>query len=260
VGTPNDAVADRLEALLLAVTKAGAEATGLRDFRERALAALRGAIRFDRALFHALSPRVPLDTAVLVGMDVATVAATLPDWDRLAVDLGRLREVAMTQGGVATDLEAFPRGSAGRARYEQELAKKLGVSALLMAHLVVRGSIRAAVLLFRTRGAFSVADASLLRAVAPALAVADTLQVSLDDAPRAALAVQMKCVDQRLTPRQRDIVEQVAMGHTNEAIARALGLSPNTLRNHLAEAFRRLGAANRADAVRLAVLRPEGGG
>ena len=248
MGTPKDPAAVRLDEVLLAVAGAGAEAKSLREFRERALAALGGAVRFDRALYHALSPRVPLDTAVLVGMDVATVAATLPDWDRLAVDLGRLREVAMAHGGVATDRDAFPVGSAGRARYEKEL---------LMAHLVVRGSIRAAVLLFKIRGTFTTAEASLLRAVTPALAVADTLHVSLDEAPRAALPVQMKCVDQRLTPRQRDIVEQVAMGHTNEAIARALGLSPNTLRNHLAEAFRRLGAANRADVVRLAVLRPE---
>jgi DNA-binding CsgD family transcriptional regulator len=51
----------------------------------------------------------------------------------------------------------------------------------------------------------------------------------------------------------------VALGHTNDAIARALGLSPNTLRNHLAEVFRRLGAANRADVVRLSVLRPLNG-
>jgi DNA-binding CsgD family transcriptional regulator len=68
-------------------------------------------------------------------------------------------------------------------------------------------------------------------------------------------STQLRCFDQRLTPRQRDIVERVALGHTNDQIGEALGLSPNTVRNLLTETRRRLGAANRAELVRLAVLR-----
>ena len=85
--------------------------------------------------------------------------------------------------------------------------------------------------------------------MAPTLAVVDALHQSLDQAPQRAVPTRLRCEDQRLTPRRREIVEQVAMGHTNEAIARALGVSPNTLRNHLAEVFRRLDASNRADVV-----------
>jgi DNA-binding CsgD family transcriptional regulator len=217
----------------------GANATSLRAFREQVLERIREDVRFDAALFHALSPRVPLETAAIV-------------------DLGRLRELALTTDGVVTDRQAFPAKSAGRARFDVEIGKKLGVRALAMAHLVVRGSIRSAVLLFRKKdGPFSNEDIARLRLVTPTLAIADALQVALDGAPRAALPVRMKCADQRLTARQRDIVEHVALGHTNTAIATALGLSPNTLRNHLAEVFHRLGAANRADVVRLAVLRPD---
>jgi DNA-binding CsgD family transcriptional regulator len=172
------------------------------------------------------------------------------------VELGRLRDVAGRRGGVATDREAFPPGTPGRRAFLAEIARPFGVRALAIAHLTVRGSIRSALLLFRKRAeGFADADLDLLRGVAPALAVADALQAALDDAPRAALPTRVRCLDQRLTHRQREIVELVAMGHTNAAIARAIGVSPNTLRNHLADAFRRLGAANRADVVRLAVLR-----
>lgn len=76
----------------------------------------------------------------------------------------------------------------------------------------------------------------------------------MDHAPTASVPTALPCEDQWLTGRQREIVEHVAMGHTNGAIAQAMGISPNTLRNHLVEVFRRLGAANRAEVVRLAVL------
>jgi DNA-binding CsgD family transcriptional regulator len=132
----------------------------------------------------------------------------------------------------------------------------VGAGHTLVAHLVVRERIVSAVLLFRVRrrGAFTDAEAATLRRVAPAMALADALHQGLDAAPQRPVPTRLRCEDQRLTARQREIVELVAMGHTNAAIAAALAVSPNTLRNHLAEVFRRLGASNRADVVRLAVL------
>ena len=70
------------------------------------------------------------------------------------------------------------------------------------------------------------------------------------------MPTRLVCGDGRLTPRQRVIVEHVALGHTNAEIAEALGLSANTLRNHLSAIFARVGASNRAELVRLAVLQP----
>lgn len=52
-----------------------------------------------------------------------------------------------------------------------------------------------------------------------------------------------------LTPRQQAILALLAEGRSNKAIARALGLSPHTVRNHLSALFRLLGARNRAEAV-----------
>jgi DNA-binding CsgD family transcriptional regulator len=72
---------------------------------------------------------------------------------------------------------------------------------------------------------------------------------------RIAPPTQLRCSDQRLTPRQRELVERVALGHTNAQIAAALSLSENTVRNLLTATRQRIGAANRAELVRLAVLR-----
>lgn len=58
-----------------------------------------------------------------------------------------------------------------------------------------------------------------------------------------------------LTARQRELLQLVAAGHTNRAIARQLGLSPGTVRKHLENTFARLGVASRTEAI--AKIRPD---
>jgi DNA-binding NarL/FixJ family response regulator len=53
----------------------------------------------------------------------------------------------------------------------------------------------------------------------------------------------------RLTGRQAEILERMAAGQSNKTIARALDLSPSTVKTHAAAAFAALGAANRTEAV-----------
>lgn len=48
-----------------------------------------------------------------------------------------------------------------------------------------------------------------------------------------------------LTPRQRDILELVAAGRTNQEIARALGISDQTVKNHLWQVSTLHGHVNR---------------
>jgi DNA-binding NarL/FixJ family response regulator len=52
-----------------------------------------------------------------------------------------------------------------------------------------------------------------------------------------------------LTPRHLDVLELVAQGYTTEEIASRLGLRPNTVKFHISEIFRRLGARNRIEAI-----------
>ncbi len=55
-----------------------------------------------------------------------------------------------------------------------------------------------------------------------------------------------------LTARQREIVGMLSTGLTNKQIARALSISDKTVKAHLSEVFRRLGASNRTQAVHVA--------
>jgi DNA-binding NarL/FixJ family response regulator len=55
-----------------------------------------------------------------------------------------------------------------------------------------------------------------------------------------------------LTPREREILELIAAGLTNAAIADRLYLSPKTVGNRVGEIFDKLGAANRNEAIVLA--------
>jgi DNA-binding NarL/FixJ family response regulator len=52
-----------------------------------------------------------------------------------------------------------------------------------------------------------------------------------------------------MTQREIHVVKQVAAGLSNKQIARRLGISEKTVRNHLSRVFNKLGATNRTEAV-----------
>lgn len=53
----------------------------------------------------------------------------------------------------------------------------------------------------------------------------------------------------QLTPRQRQTLTLLAAGSSTEQMAQFMGLSENTVRNHIKRLFRRLGACSRVEAV-----------
>ncbi len=57
---------------------------------------------------------------------------------------------------------------------------------------------------------------------------------------------------ERLTPRQRDVLELLAKGRSNKEIARALDIAEGTVKIHLAALLRILGVRNRTEAAALA--------
>lgn len=57
--------------------------------------------------------------------------------------------------------------------------------------------------------------------------------------------------DRGLTTQQAEVLRRVSLGMTNEEIAEDLGAAPNTVRTHVQNVLLRLGARNRAHAVRL---------
>jgi DNA-binding NarL/FixJ family response regulator len=64
-----------------------------------------------------------------------------------------------------------------------------------------------------------------------------------------------------LTPREREILDSIAQGHTVRQTARALGIATKTVENTQARLFRKLGARNRAGALtiayRMGIVHPE---
>lgn len=52
-----------------------------------------------------------------------------------------------------------------------------------------------------------------------------------------------------LTGQEMRVLSELASGRANKEIARTLGLSPNTIKTHLANLFAKLGAATRTEAV-----------
>ena len=52
-----------------------------------------------------------------------------------------------------------------------------------------------------------------------------------------------------LTVREREVLDLVAAGHRNQAIAEALNLSPKTVANHISAIFVKLAVADRSEAI-----------
>ena len=70
---------------------------------------------------------------------------------------------------------------------------------------------------------------------------------------RAAVPVRPTEVTADLTAREREVLAQLAAGHSTKTIAGTLGLASKTVENHTTRIFAKLGVRRRAEAVALAV-------
>ena len=73
--------------------------------------------------------------------------------------------------------------------------------------------------------------------------------------PFATRSVATSELTEALTAREQEVLELVAEGLSNKAMAAALGISDQTVKFHVAAIIAKLGASNRTDAVRRAVRR-----
>ena len=67
--------------------------------------------------------------------------------------------------------------------------------------------------------------------------------------PEASVTVSQKSVIESLTDREREILELLAQGLSNKAIAARLYLSIRTVEGHLANIYSRLGVHSRIEAM-----------
>jgi DNA-binding CsgD family transcriptional regulator len=52
-----------------------------------------------------------------------------------------------------------------------------------------------------------------------------------------------------ISPRELDVLKEIATGRSNKEIAAQLNVSPNTVKTHVAQLFEKLGAKRRTDAI-----------
>ena len=116
------------------------------------------------------------------------------------------------------------------------------------------------------------ADASGVRTLDPYAAIVDQLQHTVMQLVRATL--EHACQDSRLamptrmalpmpqpnatqpafgqttlSQREREVLQRIAAGDSNKMIARALDLSPHTVKRHVANSLDKLGARSRSQAA-----------
>ena len=58
-----------------------------------------------------------------------------------------------------------------------------------------------------------------------------------------------------LTPREMDVLELIVRGASNKIIAAALGISHQTVKNHMSSIFRKLSVNDRTEAAMIALRR-----
>ena len=94
------------------------------------------------------------------------------------------------------------------------------------------------------------ADPALGLALQRARALARSWRRPTADPPRSAVAPSAPPAPHGpLSVRERAVLERIAAGETNKAIARALTLSPHTVKRHVANILNKLGLATRAQAA-----------
>ena len=83
--------------------------------------------------------------------------------------------------------------------------------------------------------------------------VADALEAGQRAQSRAAEAKAARDLLDLLTPREREILDQLVKGHANKVVAHQLGISPRTVEIHRASIMEKLHARNLSHVVRTAL-------
>jgi DNA-binding NarL/FixJ family response regulator len=74
-------------------------------------------------------------------------------------------------------------------------------------------------------------------------------------APEIGAKLAVRMVGAELTPREIEVLQQLAQGKSNQAIAAALAMSEGTVKYHINHVLQKLGAADRTQAVLTALKR-----
>jgi DNA-binding CsgD family transcriptional regulator len=76
-----------------------------------------------------------------------------------------------------------------------------------------------------------------------------------EDADQSGVSSDALVVHEALTHRERDVLDWLALGLSNRAIAERLGISEHTVKFHVTSIYGKLDVSSRAEAIRRAVRR-----
>jgi len=161
---------------------------------------------------------------------------------RIAVNAGALPLVLLDSSALEAEGEALAMGARGALQSDIPTSSLAAALAAVDAGLLVLEPSARALLLSANR------DLSPNRDREPEPVVARLRPVDGSEPRRSG---------RPLTAREREILALVASGTSNKGIARALSVSANTVKFHLAAVFDKLNAATRAEAVAEAIRRGE---
>ncbi len=136
-----------------------------------------------------------------------------------------------------------------RLELYQEASRPLGIEYMMRLWLDPRGDRGARLEFDRVDPDFDERDRTVLDLLLPYLK-----QFRRNAAARRRWSAEPASGAERLSEREREILELVAEGRTNAEIARVLWISPGTVRKHLENVYEKLGVHTRTGAV--AALRP----
>jgi DNA-binding NarL/FixJ family response regulator len=181
---------------------------------------------------------------------------------RVAVNAGALPLVLLESSALEAEGEALAMGARAALQSDIPTSSLAAALAAVDAGLIVLEPSARALLLSANRERFAGRSAhSAAAGERPHAEGADLSRQSRDRYPNAP-SRQVDGLEPRrngrpLTTREREILALVASGTSNKGIARALTVSANTVKFHLAAVFDKLNAATRAEAVAEAIRRGE---
>jgi len=245
-------------------------ATADEPFRNRVLERLLAAGYDD--LEVAELPRALADLLRETKQTLVIVGGTWPDpqaFLRVAVNAGAFPLVLLESSALEAEGEALAMGARAALQSDIPASSLAAALAAVDAGLIVLEPSARALLLSANRDRFSpvqrfppsqhaptapgssFATHPANSATTPSNRAADVSPASLDATAPATRK------GRPLTSREREILGLVASGTSNKGIARALSVSANTVKFHLAAVFDKLNAATRAEAVAEAIRRGE---
>lgn len=181
---------------------------------------------------------------------------------RIAVNAGALPLVLLESSALEAEGEALAMGARAALQSDIPASSLAAAMAAVDAGLIVLEPSARALLLSANRDRLAGASARGASADERThLEISGTSRQSAaqteDTSTPPSEGLQPRRNGRPLTSREREILALVASGTSNKGVARALSVSANTVKFHLAAVFDKLNAATRAEAVAEAIRRGE---